>query len=76
MDEAPPHGRYSVDILSRLGEAFTYPEVEAEVLTTAEGTQISVATPRMLYRMKKDTARPQDRLDAQAIKEEFRLEED
>ncbi len=76
VEYTPPHGRYSVDILSRLGEAFSYPEVESEVLTTAEGTQISVATPRMLYRMKKDTVRPQDRLDAQAIKEEFKIEED
>jgi len=40
------------------------------------GTRISVATPRMLYRMKRDTVRPQDRLDAQVIKEEFKLEEE
>jgi hypothetical protein len=46
------------------------------MLTTAEGTQISVATPRMLYRMKRDTVRPQDRLDAQVIKEQFKLKED
>jgi len=30
----------------------------------------------MLYRMKRDTVRPQDRLDAEVIKEEFKLEED
>jgi hypothetical protein len=30
----------------------------------------------MLYRMKRDTVRPQDRLDAEVIKNEFRLEED
>lgn len=76
VEYTPPHGRYSVDILSRLGEAFNYEEIEAEVLTTAEGTRISVATPRMLYRMKRDTIRPQDRLDAEAIKEELELEED
>jgi len=76
VEYTPPHGRYSVDILSRLGEAFSYSDIESEVLTTAEGTQISVATPRMLYRMKRDTVRPQDRLDAEVIKEEFKLEED
>lgn len=76
VEYTPPHGRYSVDILSRLGEMFSYPDIEAETLTTAEGTQISVATPRMLYRMKRDTVRPQDRLDAEVIKEEFHLEED
>jgi len=78
IEYTPPHGRYSVDILSRLGEAFSYPDIESEseILTTAEGNQISVATPRMLYRMKRDTVRPQDRLDAQVIKEEFKIEED
>jgi hypothetical protein len=76
VEYTPPHGRYSVDILSRLGEAFSYQEVESETLTTAEGTQISVATPRMLYKMKRDTVRPQDRLDAEVIKEAFKLEED
>ena len=78
VEYTPPHGRYSVDILSRLGEAFSYPDVESEseILTTAEGNRISVATPRMLYRMKRDTVRPQDRLDAEVIKEEFKLEED
>jgi hypothetical protein len=76
VEYTPPHGRYSLDILSRLGEMFSYPDIESETLTTAEGTQISVATPRMLYRMKRDTVRPQDRLDAEVIKEEFKLEED
>lgn len=76
LEYTPPHGRYSVDILSRLGEAFSYPDIESETVTTTEGTRISVATPRMLYRMKRDTVRPQDRLDAEVIKEQFNLEED
>jgi len=53
-----------------------FQERELPRVTTAEGTHISVATPRMLYRMKRDTVRPQDRLDAEVIKEEFKLEED
>jgi hypothetical protein len=76
VEYTPPHGRYSVDILSRLGDAFSYTDIESEILTTVEGTRISVATPRMLYRMKRDTVRPQDRLDAEVIREEFRIEED
>ena len=68
VEYTPPHGQYSLDILSRLGEAFSYGDVESEVLATAEGTRISVATPRMLYRMKRDTVRPQDRLDAAVIR--------
>ncbi len=76
VEYTPPHGRYSLDILSRLGEMFSYSDIESETLTTAEGTRISVATPRMLYRMKRDTVRPQDKLDAEVIKEEFKLKED
>jgi hypothetical protein len=76
VEYTPPHGRYSVDILSRLGEAFRYADLESETLTTADGTRVCVATPRMLYRMKRDTVRPQDRLDARRIKEEFHLEEE
>ena len=30
----------------------------------------------MLYRMKKDTVRPQDRLDAETIRQEFGLAEE
>jgi len=30
----------------------------------------------MLYRMKKDTVRPQDRLDAETIRREFALDEE
>jgi len=37
---------------------------------------VRVATPRMLYRMKKDTVRPQDRADAARIRAAFNLEGD
>lgn len=36
-----------------------------------EGVSVRVATPRTLYRMKKDTVRPQDRLDAAALLQRF-----
>ncbi len=70
----PPHGLYSLDILSRLGTAFRYEDLEAEVVVV-EGVRARVATPRMLYRMKKDTVRPQDRVDAEAIRSQFGLED-
>ena len=41
-----------------------------------EGVRIRAATPRMLYEMKRNTVRPQDRLDAEAIRERFGLEEE
>lgn len=70
----PPHGRYSMDFLSRLGTAFLYEDLESEIVTI-EGVSARVATPRMLYRMKKDTVRPQDRLDAESIRNRFGIEE-
>ena len=70
----PPSADYWIDILARLGEMFRYPDVEREILYV-EGVSIRVATPRMLYRMKKDTVRPQDRLDAQMLKDRFDLKE-
>lgn len=71
----PPRGDYWIDILARLGEAFAFAQLESEVVEV-EGVRIRVATPRMLYRMKKGTVRGQDRLDAQMLKERFELEDE
>ena len=75
VEYTPPHGRYSMDLLSRLGEAFHYEDLEAEDVNV-EGVRARVATPRMLYRMKKDTVRPQDRLDAETIRTRFGLKDE
>ena len=75
MEYTPPHGLYSMDILARLGDAFRFQDLESEELVV-NGVKIRVATPRMLYRMKRNTVRPQDRLDAQMIRETFGLPED
>lgn len=71
----PPTGDFWIDILARLGEAFQFADLESEELVL-EGVRVRVATPRTLYRMKKDTVRPQDRLDAQALRERFDLLEE
>lgn len=39
-----------------------------------EGLLVSVVTPRMLYRMKRDTVRLKDRADARALADRFGLE--
>jgi hypothetical protein len=57
VEYTPPGGEYSLDILSRLGEAFRFEDPEAEDLFV-DGVRVRVATPRMLYRMKKGTVRP------------------
>jgi hypothetical protein len=71
----PPVGDFWIDILARLGAAFQYPNVESEEFMI-EGVRVRVATPRALYQMKKDTVRPQDRLDAEVLRERFFLTEE
>ena len=76
VEYVPPHGRYSMDILTRLGEAFGWDDVHAgSEEVTFEGLTFRVAGPRLLVRMKKDTVRPQDRLDAERLREAFDLED-
>ncbi len=71
----PPGEAYSVDIIARLGAAFAYDDIEWHWMEI-DGLRIKVATPRMLYVMKRDTVREQDRLDARMLKERFGLEVD
>lgn len=71
----PPDGDMTVDILTRLGEAFRFSDLEAETLEV-QGIPVSVATPRTLYRMKRSTVRPRDRADAAALRERYHLEDD
>jgi hypothetical protein len=56
----PPGESYSVDIIARLGEVFVFDDIEWQWMDV-EGLRIKVATPRMLYVMKRDKVREQDR---------------
>ena len=69
-----PDGSLQVDLLSRLGRAFSFEDLRYED-RLYEGVPVRVATPETLYRMKKDTVRLQDRADAETLKEMFRLKE-
>jgi hypothetical protein len=71
----PPEGTFHVDILSRLGEAFRWEDLEL-VRVPFEGFEVSVVSPLTLYRMKRDTTRWKDRGDAEALRHRFGLEED
>ncbi len=72
---APPPGSFHIDILTRLGEAFEYSDLEAAPVDF-DGFPVSVVTPRMLHRMKRDTVRPKDRADAAALRARFGLEDE
>ncbi len=69
-----PDGSLMVDIISRLGQAFSFNDLRFEE-KLYEGVQVIVATPETLYRMKKNTLRLQDRADAERLKELFGLQE-
>lgn len=68
----PPSGAYAIDLIARLGDAFDFADLEWEVMRR-DGVAIRVATPRMLLRMKAGTLRPQDRLDAERLRQRFGL---
>jgi hypothetical protein len=68
----PPEGDFHVDILTRLGEVFRWEDLEVQRLPF-EGLLVNVVTPSMLYRMKKDTVRAKDRIDAEELRRRFKL---
>lgn len=65
----PPDG-FGFDILTRLGNAFRYTDLDIEE-KDFDGVPVRVVTPRTLWRLKKDTARPIDRFDADMLAERF-----
>lgn len=71
----PPDADYLIDILGRLGTEIAFDDLEYQALEIA-GTSVRLATPRTLYRMKRDTVRPIDRIDAEVLKQAFHLEDD
>lgn len=71
----PPSGDLYFDVMTRLGEAASFETIEAQE-TTIEGVRVQVATPRALYRLKRDTVRPIDHRDAEALRQRFDIEDD
>lgn len=71
----PPEGPFRIDILTRLGEAFRWEELETERVLFEDLT-VTVVTPQTLYRMKRGTIRLRDRADAELLRERFKLKED
>lgn len=71
----PPEGSFFIDILTRLGEAFRFEDIVSERVSFL-GLEVNVATPEMLYQMKRNTVRPKDRGDAEMLRRRFKLKGD
>jgi hypothetical protein len=71
----PPTGDLFLDVLTRLGEAARFEDVDAEI-REIEGARVRVATPAALYRLKRATVRAIDHQDAAALRERFNLKDD
>jgi hypothetical protein len=69
----PSEGGFQIDILTRLGTAFAFADLETQRAPFGDLT-VTVVTPRTLYRMKRDTVRLKDRADAEMLKRRFDLE--
>jgi Nucleotidyl transferase AbiEii toxin, Type IV TA system len=70
----PPAGTFHLDLLTRLGEAFAFRDLEI-VRVPFDTLTVSVVSPRTLYRMKRDTVRLKDKADAALLKARFQLED-
>src|SRR3990167_1854320 len=66
----PAEGLFVIDLIGRVGDAIRYEDLEVEE-RDVDGVRVRLATPRTLYRMKRDTVRLIDRADAEALKRRF-----
>jgi hypothetical protein len=71
----PPDTAWTFDFLTRLGEVYPYEKLRWQ-MSEIEGTPIRVVTPAQLYEMKRNTVRAKDRMDAEALRQEYSLPED
>ncbi|AMY08921.1 hypothetical protein LuPra_02127 [Luteitalea pratensis] len=76
MQYVPPEGTFRIDILTRLGEAFAFEDLEQTRVDVDEALTVTVASARTLYRMKRNTVRLKDRADAALLRERFGLHEE
>lgn len=71
----PPSGEFHLDLLTRLGEAFSFEDLEIQHLHL-DDVPVAVVSPRTLYRMKRDRVRLRDRADSELLRERFGAEVD
>lgn len=66
----PPDELFAIDVVSRLTEAFTYADLDAET-REINGVPLRLVTAETLFRMKRDTVRPKDKMDALNLQTRF-----
>jgi hypothetical protein len=66
----PPDGAFQIDLVARLGEMYTFEDLET-MRVPVEDFEVTAVTPKMLYLMKRDTVRPKDRIDAEELRRRF-----
>ncbi len=66
----PPDGSFHIDILTRLGEVYSFDGLASQRLDF-DGLEVTVVTPRTLFEMKKATVRPKDWGDADRLRQHF-----
>lgn len=59
---------FCIDIIAAIGKMFKYEDLKFEI-RNIEGVAVRVATPETLFKMKKDTVRPEDKRDAWFLSE-------
>ncbi|OPX32105.1 hypothetical protein B1H10_07945 [candidate division KSB1 bacterium 4484_188] len=59
---------FHIDFLVRIGELFSFEDLEYEIIEY-QGIKINIATPEMLFKLKKNTIRERDKIDAIFLKE-------
>jgi hypothetical protein len=67
-------GGFYIDIISRLGEVATFDDLDYEIIDE-QGTKVKIATPKTLYKLKKDTYRDKDKIDAFFLSELIKARE-
>jgi len=70
----PPDELFTIDVVSRLGEAFAYNDLKAETHEIS-GVPVRLVTPETLYQMKRDTVREIDKIDALNLRRRFKIKD-
>jgi hypothetical protein len=71
----PPEGAFHIDLVTRLGDAFAFTDLEA-VRLPFEDITVPVASPATLHRMKRNTVRLKDKADAELLRRRFGLKDE